>query len=550
MSAPYYYDRTPPAEVSTAFIILRAAVAGTLGCPIGANTSTAKASNAGGDEPVGDTTPSLMQPTYIKDGHSSGKFSIPLGKKTGTDCVIDLPDDSKEAEGEILYVLEAAANAMVAANLPIATFTMDKDEALAKYGDCILDAGQKSKLFGKKKKKKKAKKDGDDKKEDDTPAEPIDNTMTLVYLSGHIVAVPPGPVFATTGSIPGKIVLEREENGSSSIRSGKKARNADITVKFKFGSSEDGNKGDVALAVDSTSSVPGVEDIAPLFSKSIRTDEGKALFEKQQQEARVSQEEVEKKMAAATIVDNDNDDPAGGGGGDMVVNAFEVSGKIDYNRLVDDFGSKLIDPELLARLERLTVGRGTVPYLHRFLRRNIFFSHRDLSKICDCLESGKPFYLYTGRGPSSGAMHLGHWVPFLFTKWLQQAFQCPLVIQMTDDEKFLFKGVYSDESGDNLDHFANLTIENARDIIACGFIKEKTFVFSGECPTNMQRGVLGIQILVLFLLIPLPTFSSFSYPLYFAIAIAFGYIYNRFGLYWINVSQRCSDLESSDNEYR
>ena len=77
-------------------------------------------------------------------------------------------------------------------------------------------------------------------------------------------------------------------------------------------------------------------------------------------------------------------------------------------------------------------------------------------------------------------MHLGHLVPFLFTKWLQQAFQCPLVIQMTDDEKFLFKGVYSDESGDNLDHFANLTIENARDIIACGFIKEKTFIFSGE----------------------------------------------------------------------
>lgn len=495
MSAPYYYDRTPPPEVSTAFIILRAAVAGTLGCPIGANSTIPKASDAGGDEPVGDTTPSLMQPTYIKDGHPSGKFSIPLGKKTGTDCVIDLPDDSKAVEGEILDVLEAAANAMVAANLPIATFTMDKDEALAKYGDCILDAGQKSKLFGKKKKKKKAKKDGDDKKEDDTPAEPINNTISLVYLSGHIVAVPPGPVFATTGNIPGKIVLEREENGSSSIRSGKKARNADITIKFKFGPS-DGSSGDVAMAVDSTTSLlPAVDDIAPLFTKSIRSDEGKVFFERQQQEARASQDEVEKKMAAVTIVDNDNDDPAGGGGGDgdMVVNAFEVSGKIDYNRLVDDFGSKLIEPELLARLERLTVGRGTVPYLHRFLRRNIFFSHRDLAKICDCLETGKPFYLYTGRGPSSGAMHLGHLVPFLFTKWLQQAFQCPLVIQMTDDEKFLFKGVYSDESGDNLDHFANLTIENARDIIACGFIKEKTFIFSGEFATSSQQGAAAIH---------------------------------------------------------
>ena len=483
MSAPYYYDRTPPPEVSTAFIILRAAVAGTLGCPIGTNANTPKASDgAAGDEPIGDTTPSLMQPTYIKDGHSSGKFSIPLGKKTGTDCVIDLPDDSERVEAEILDVLEAAANGMVASDLPISTVTMDKDEALTKYGDCILDAGQKSKLFGKKKKKKKDKKDGDDKKENDTPAEPVDNTITLVHLPGLILAVPPGPVYASTGKIPGKILLERKENGSSSIRSGKKARNADITIKFKFDSSEDGNNGDVAMADESTSSPPEVTDIAPLLTKSIRTNEGKALLDKQQQEAKTSQDDVEKKMAAATIVDNDNDDPAGGGGsdGDMVVNAFEVSGKIDYSRLVDDFGSKLIEPELLARLERLTVGRGTVPCLHQFLRRNIFFSHRDLSKICDCLETGKPFYLYTGRGPSSGAMHLGHLVPFLFTKWLQQAFQCPLVIQMTDDEKFLFKGVYSDESGDNLDHFANLTIENARDIIACGFIKEKTFIFSGE----------------------------------------------------------------------
>jgi len=36
-------------------------------------------------------------------------------------------------------------------------------------------------------------------------------------------------------------------------------------------------------------------------------------------------------------------------------------------------------------------------------------------------------------------MHLGHLVPFLFTKHLQDIFDVPLVIQMTDDEKFLFK---------------------------------------------------------------------------------------------------------------
>ena len=92
--------------------------------------------------------------------------------------------------------------------------------------------------------------------------------------------------------------------------------------------------------------------------------------------------------------------------------------------------------------------------------------------------STAPFYLYTGRGPSSTAMHLGHLVPFMMTQWLQEAFDVPLVIQMTDDEKFLWKGEYVDGEGDNLGHFAGLTVENAKDIIACGFDKSKTFLFS------------------------------------------------------------------------
>ena len=49
--------------------------------------------------------------------------------------------------------------------------------------------------------------------------------------------------------------------------------------------------------------------------------------------------------------------------------------------------------------------------------------------------------MYTGRGPSSDAMHLGHLVPFIMTKWLQETFDVPLVIQLTDDEKFLWKNL-------------------------------------------------------------------------------------------------------------
>jgi len=60
--------------------------------------------------------------------------------------------------------------------------------------------------------------------------------------------------------------------------------------------------------------------------------------------------------------------------------------------------------------------------------------------ILNDYEQGKLFYLYTGRGPSSDAMHLGHLLPFIFTKYLQDAFDVPLVIQITDDEKYFHKG--------------------------------------------------------------------------------------------------------------
>jgi len=84
---------------------------------------------------------------------------------------------------------------------------------------------------------------------------------------------------------------------------------------------------------------------------------------------------------------------------------------IDYFKLVEEFGTKRINKEDLARFEKVT---GHKP--HRFMRRGIVFSHRDLNLILDRHEKGEPFFLYTGRGPSSDSMHIGHTVPFEFTK--------------------------------------------------------------------------------------------------------------------------------------
>ncbi|KMQ97443.1 tryptophanyl-trna cytoplasmic [Lasius niger] len=139
---------------------------------------------------------------------------------------------------------------------------------------------------------------------------------------------------------------------------------------------------------------------------------------------------------------------------------------IDYDKLIKKFGSSKIDDELLARFEKIT---GKKP--HHFLRRGIFFSHRDMHTILNLYEQGKPFYLYTGRGPSTNAMHLGHLIPFMFCKWLQDVFNVPLVIQLTDDEKSIWKNIKIEDA-------ITLAYANMRDIIACGFNPEKTFIFS------------------------------------------------------------------------
>lgn len=176
-------------------------------------------------------------------------------------------------------------------------------------------------------------------------------------------------------------------------------------------------------------------------------------------------------------------------------NPWEVKGKVDYLKLIEQFGSTPIDQALITRFEKLT-GRAA----HPWLRRGIFFSQRDLHELLNGYEAGRPFYLYTGRGPSSEALHFGHLVPFIFTKWLQDVFDVPLVVQMTDDEKFLWKDL-------TLEECKRYTRENAKDIIAVGFDVHKTFIFSNldyvgtmypnivrisKCVTgNQARGIFG-----------------------------------------------------------
>jgi len=148
---------------------------------------------------------------------------------------------------------------------------------------------------------------------------------------------------------------------------------------------------------------------------------------------------------------------------EMVVTPWEVRGKVDYERLIREFGTQPLTMELVQKLAKYTGG------LHLQLRRGLFFSHRDLDVVLDLYEKGIKFVLYTGRGPS-GPVHLGHLVPWIFTKHLQDHFKTRLYFQMTDDEKFLVK----DEL--ELKEAINFAYENALDLIALGFRPENTFI--------------------------------------------------------------------------
>lgn len=100
----------------------------------------------------------------------------------------------------------------------------------------------------------------------------------------------------------------------------------------------------------------------------------------------------------------------------------------------------------------------------------------------------KPFYLYTGRGPSAEALHLGHTIPFIFTQYLQRVFDVPLVIQITDDEKYIYKEELL------LENTIKMGLSNIKDIIAFGFDPEKTFIFSDcEYIKNLYPNVLKVQ---------------------------------------------------------
>lgn len=146
------------------------------------------------------------------------------------------------------------------------------------------------------------------------------------------------------------------------------------------------------------------------------------------------------------------------------VTPWEVEGEVDYEKLIAQFGTQALTDDLVRKIEK------AAGVSHHMLRRKIFFSHRDLDITLREHAEGRKFALYTGRGPS-GNTHIGHLVPWMFTKYLQEAFNAKLYFMITDDEKYLCK------DGLTLGETNKLGYENALDLIALGFDHKKTHIF-------------------------------------------------------------------------
>ncbi len=142
------------------------------------------------------------------------------------------------------------------------------------------------------------------------------------------------------------------------------------------------------------------------------------------------------------------------------VTPWEVRGKVDYRKLAEHFGVKLITESELEQIRKLAGGE-----LHYLLRRGFFFAHRGLDSILQRIEKGQRWALYTGRGPSAD-LHLGHILPWMFAKWLCDRFGVELFFEMTDDEKFLVRDLPLEEAN-------KYAYDNALTLIAIGFKPEQ-----------------------------------------------------------------------------
>ena len=72
---------------------------------------------------------------------------------------------------------------------------------------------------------------------------------------------------------------------------------------------------------------------------------------------------------------------------DFIVTPWDVSGSVDYKKLIEKFGTQLIDQQLLDKFKKVT-GKE----LHPWLKRGIYFTHRAFDNFLEAYAAGEPAF--------------------------------------------------------------------------------------------------------------------------------------------------------------
>jgi len=139
----------------------------------------------------------------------------------------------------------------------------------------------------------------------------------------------------------------------------------------------------------------------------------------------------------------------------FIVNPWEVSGNVDYGKLVKEFG--------LRELKHLPAGFSE----NVLFRRGVIFAHRDFGRIVEAIEGNKKFVMMTGLMPT-GKFHIGHMI--LAQQFLiYQKLGARIYIAVADLEAYNTRGQ---------------SLEESREIAVEGYIKN--YIALGLKPSNCE----------------------------------------------------------------
>lgn len=141
---------------------------------------------------------------------------------------------------------------------------------------------------------------------------------------------------------------------------------------------------------------------------------------------------------------------------EMKVTPWEVSGDMNYNKLIKEFGLEPMKklPEVFNK--------------NTLFRRNIIFANRDIGRILDAIKNKKKFAIMTGLMPT-GEMHIGHMI-LIQQLVFWQSLGAKIYVAVADIEAYSARE-------QSLEKSHEIALEYIKNYIAIGLKPEKCEIY-------------------------------------------------------------------------